>query len=103
MNVDRTTKPPVSQFPPTNSSRRLNQKDKQMKAITADGNFTFEIIPRNGKFVGTVKNHTAGAYDTTGKPPDSGHEWHFDSLGNAKTWADVHSRVISAAGDLIWE
>jgi hypothetical protein len=74
-----------------------------MKATTADGRFTFEIIPRNGNFVGTVRNHTAAAYDTTGKAPDSGHEWRFDSLDGAKTWATAHASVIGASDDLIWE
>src|SRR5690349_7244902 len=60
-----------------------------MKATTQDGAFTFEIIPRDGKFIGTVWSHISSAYDTTGRT-DPGYEWPFDSLADAKAWACAH-------------
>ncbi|HLJ16667.1 MAG TPA: hypothetical protein VKV15_19375 [Bryobacteraceae bacterium] len=74
-----------------------------MKATTKDGAFTFEIVPENGKFVGTVKSHISGAYDTTGKP-DPGHQWIFNSLDEAKAWASIHlSTKLQVPGDLVWK
>jgi hypothetical protein len=74
-----------------------------MKATTLDGAFTFEIRSTAGEgFVATVRNRNSGAYDTTGKA-DEGHEWHFDSLGNAKAWADLHAVRLGAPGPLTWK
>ncbi len=73
-----------------------------MKATTKDGAFTFEIVPKDGKFIGTVKNHNAGSYDTTGKT-SPGYEWSFDSLNDAQAWADTHlSSQLRVPGNLVW-
>jgi hypothetical protein len=74
-----------------------------MKASTPDNAYSFEIVPKNHKFAGTVKSHISGAYDTTGKDPDSGHEWIFDSMAEAMAWAASHSTSISVPGELFWE
>jgi hypothetical protein len=74
-----------------------------MKATTEDSGYTFEIVSRDGEFIGTVKSHISGAYDTTGRT-DDGHEWRFNSLQDAKKWAATHLRTqLGLPGDLIWD
>lgn len=74
-----------------------------MKATTEDGAFTFEIARKDKQYVATVKNHIAGAYDTTGKTTP-GHEWFFDTIEDAKSWADSHLRDwLKVSGELFWE
>jgi hypothetical protein len=71
-----------------------------MKATTEA--YTFDIVPRDGKFAVTVKSRISGGYDTTGKPTNSGYEWQFDSENNAKAWATEHAVRLNQHDDLIW-
>ena len=73
-----------------------------MRATTADGAFEFRILERHGKIMAQVYRNSSHSFDTTGKA-DSNPNREFDSIDEAKGWAQQHlSEVLKVPGQLNW-